>query len=143
MRRKKRCGIDPRSVASSVGVNWAALGGKPPPKGRKSKYNAKRTVVDNVPFPSRREAERYQQLRLMESQGVIYALLVGAMGRERCEFKFDLNGVRLCSYVADFIYRRVCDGVQVVEDCKGFRNRMYRLKKKMMRAFYGVEILET
>jgi hypothetical protein len=34
------------------------------------------------------------------------------------------------------------DGKMIVEDTKGFRTKEYELKKKMMRAFLGIEIKE-
>jgi len=46
------------------------------------------------------------------------------------------------SYRADFTYVNE-DGQPIVEDVKGFRTPVYRLKKKLMRALYGIEILES
>ncbi|EPP19623.1 hypothetical protein L910_2850 [Vibrio fluvialis PG41] len=34
------------------------------------------------------------------------------------------------------------DGEEVVEDVKGFRTKEYNLKKKMMKAIYGIDIFE-
>lgn len=47
---------------------------------------------------------------------------------------------RSTTYVADFVYLQ--DGKTIVEDTKGFRTKEYELKKKMMRAFLGIEIKE-
>ena len=58
--------------------------------------------------------------------------------------KFDLivNGVKVGKYVADFKY---VDGEPkyVVEDCKGMKTPVYRLKKKLMAAIHNIDILET
>jgi hypothetical protein len=52
-----------------------------------------------------------------------------------------LNGVKICSYSADFRYQ---DGLElVVEDVKGYKTPVYNLKKKMMKAFHSIEIFET
>jgi hypothetical protein len=63
--------------------------------------------------------------------------------------QFVLHGVnvktgkweRLCVYRADFTYE--ADGKLVVEDAKGFRTEMYKLKKKWVKAEYGIDIREV
>lgn len=55
-----------------------------------------------------------------------------------------VNGVIVCRYWADFTYLE--NGVRVVEDVKSKITRMqpvYRLKKKLVAAAFGVEIRET
>jgi hypothetical protein len=49
--------------------------------------------------------------------------------------------VRICAYVADFCYRE--NGVDVVEDVKGTRTELYKIKAKMMWAIYRIIIKET
>ena len=39
-----------------------------------SKYHAKHTVIDGHTFPSRKEARRYQELKLMERAGAFKGL---------------------------------------------------------------------
>ncbi len=48
-------------------------------------------------------------------------------------------------YRADFVYEELRKGVwsEVVEDVKGFLTPMYRLKRKLMKAIYGIDIRET
>jgi len=46
------------------------------------------------------------------------------------------------TYVADFRYKNK-EGKEVVEDVKGFKTAIYRLKKKLVKAYYGISILET
>lgn len=86
-------------------------------------------------FDSEGEAKRYRDLLLLERAGQIANL------RRQVKFPFVFNGQEICTYVADFVYEE--GGRQVVEDFKGFRTEMYKLKRKMMRVFYGVQILET
>jgi hypothetical protein len=53
---------------------------------------------------------------------------------------------RECSYIADFVYlEEVVHGVwrPVVEDAKGCRTDVYKIKKKMMLKEHGVIIRET
>lgn len=52
-----------------------------------------------------------------------------------------VNGVKVATYVGDFRYRE--DGVLVLEDAKGVRTREYRLKAKLMKALFGIEIREV
>ena len=46
-----------------------------------------------------------------------------------------------CSYIADFCYIR--NGETVVEDAKGYRTEVYRIKKKLMLERYGIQIKEV
>lgn len=103
---------------------------------RKNKYNAHPTECDNIRFASRREAARYRQLKLMLSAGEIRNL--------RLQVSFDLRVRRqkVTRYVADFVFLDKA-GREVVEDCKGYRNKLYLLKKKLMRAIHGIEIQEV
>jgi hypothetical protein len=52
------------------------------------------------------------------------------------------KGERECKYIADFVYRDR-DGNRVVEDCKGFRTPVYKLKKKLMLHVHGIRIVEV
>jgi hypothetical protein len=51
------------------------------------------------------------------------------------------DGERAVYYVADFVYTE--NGKLVVEDCKGCRTEVYKLKKKMTLYFHGIKIKET
>ena len=102
---------------------------------RNGKYNAIKTVVDGVTFDSRKEARRYSELKLLEKCGKIHSLTL--------QPRFDLivNGTKCGFYRADFKYTE--NNREIVEDCKGFKTPVYRLKKKLVKAIYGVDILET
>ena len=100
-----------------------------------NKYRAIKTEVDNIRFDSKREAKRYQELRLLERAGVIKDLKL------QVRFPLKVQSELICTYVADFVYQE--NGQQVVEDSKGHRTREYVIKKKLMRAIHEVEILET
>jgi hypothetical protein len=99
------------------------------------KYGARPCVVDGIRFDSRREANRYAELTLMVKAGLISDLKI------QVPFPIHINGQHVTTYKADFVYQE--NGRQVVEDAKGMRERVYRLKKKMVRAQYGIEIVET
>lgn len=107
----------------------------------RSKYHAKKTTVDGITFDSRKEADRYLVLKGMEDDGAIEAL------RRQVRYElvpaFDVDGrhYRPVFYVADFVY--VEDGKEVVEDVKGMRTDVYKLKSKLFARRYGVSIRET
>jgi len=99
----------------------------------------KRTKYGNVKthgFDSRAEYHRYLELLILEKAGKIYML------KRQTEFPIVVNGVKVCRYRADFTYD---DGTKngVVEDVKGVRTAIYRLKKKLMLACYGITIKEV
>lgn len=103
-------------------------------------------------FKSAKEARRYDELALMERQGLIRNLQI--------ERSFTLQETYICSdgsrvkperYFADFVYERPtapdCNGqvywLQEVEDAKGKRTQMYLRKKNEMLAKYGITIREV
>lgn len=106
-----------------------------------SKYHAKKTTVDGITFDSRREADRYLVLKGMEEEGAIEDL------RRQVRYElvpaFDVDGrhYRPVFYVADFVY--VEDGKEVVEDVKGMRTDVYKLKSKLFARRYGMSVKET
>lgn len=111
--------------------------------GGKSKYHATKTVVDGITFDSKKEAKRYAELKLMERAGVIRDLKRQVRYELIPAFDVDGKHYRPTSYVADFVYTDVKSGNEVVEDCKGYRTDIYRLKAKMFAHKYGVSIRES
>ncbi len=105
---------------------------------RRNKYNvspkAERTV-DGIVFDSKKEATRYGELKLLVRAGQITGL------RRQPRFDIVVNGVKIGFYKGDFGYDE--NGKSVVEDVKGMKTPMYRLKKKLVEALYGFEITET
>lgn len=102
-----------------------------------SKYNATPTRVDGLRFASKREAKRYNELKLMERGGEIVALEI------QPKFPLIVNKQKLGNYFGDFQYRDTATGDLIVEDVKGVRTPVFRLKAKLVRALYGVEIVEV
>lgn len=112
---------------------------------RKNKFGARRTPVDGIMFDSAKEARRYQQLMLEVRHGSVSDL--------KLQVEFPIVTVRpngehatVAKYVADFTYtRHYADGDEefIVEDAKGVRTPEFNLKKKLVEAFHGVDILLT
>ena len=90
---------------------------------RKSKYGAIKTTVDGITFDSKKEARRYLELKQAERAGDIEELEL------QPKFHLIVNNVNVGKYV--------------VEDCKGMKTPVYRLKAKLLKAIYGITILET
>jgi hypothetical protein len=105
-----------------------------------SKYRAVKTIRDGITFASKREAARYNQLRLLERGERIRGLKL------QHEYRLEVNGLLICKYRSDFEYeelRRDGAWLAVTEDCKGFKTPAYRLKRKLMMALHGIEIRES
>ena len=77
----------------------------------------------------------------MESKGLIEGLQLQVRYELQPTFKLDNETIRGITYIADFVYTE--NGKLVVEDCKGFRTDIYKLKKKMFMYKYGIKIRET
>jgi len=125
---------------------------------RRSKYGAIRTTVDGITFDSKREAQRYRELKLLEKAGEIWDLELqpefplyvpstsGSLTRAaRAAARGGL--IKVGVYRGDFKYHdHSSDGsthVWIVEDVKGFRTPLYRWKRKHVMAQYGIEIREV
>ena len=101
------------------------------------KYHAKPTEVDGVLFASRLEARRYAELKLLEQAGELRDLEL------QPRYPLRINGQLICTYVADFRYWDVQQEREVVEDAKGVRTREFVLKKKLVKAVYGIDVEEV
>lgn len=116
--------------------------GKTPPS-KPGKYRNKRTITDDGKrHDSRKEARRWSQLCQMQQQGLITGL------ERQIRYKFHIGGVEIkfrsgrpVAYVADFRYIDGA-GLVVVEDVKGMRTPVYKLKDALMWAVHGIRIRE-
>ena len=114
----------------------------------RNKYNARRTKIGNITFDSGREAARYLALVEMEQAGEINHL--------ECQprFKITIGGVpimmrskrypngRQLTYVSDFTYLDVQNQEKVIEDVKGQRTDVYKIKLALMQAM-GYRVREV
>jgi hypothetical protein len=103
---------------------------------KRSKYGAKKTAcaLGHI-HDSRLEAGRCDTLHAMQDNGDLTRLEL------QPEFPVRVNGIHVFTYVADFTW--FTGDCAIVEDCKGLKTPVYRLKKKMVEAFYpGTVITE-
>lgn len=107
------------------------------------KYKNKKVMIDGIKFDSKKEANRYQELKLMQRAGIIsdlqrqvkYVLIPSQKGNDGKVIE------RPCTYIADFVYIDE-NGKTVVEDTKGYRISDYKIKRKLMLYIHGVKINE-
>ena len=111
-----------------------------------SKYHNRKTEVNGVLFDSRHEAHRWIELQYMQRAGMIHDLqrqvsfeLIPAIREGKKVVQ------RAVVYVADFVYlgHNGAGWEKVVEDAKGVRTDVYKIKKKLMRWRHGIEIKEV
>lgn len=107
-----------------------------------NKYQNKRVAVDGIIFDSKKEATRYKELKLLERAGKIKDLR--RQVKYELQPKYKLNGKtnRSISYVADFVYYDIDKETEIIEDTKGFKTDVYKLKKKLFEYRYKQEINE-
>lgn len=123
-----------------------------------NKYCNKKFTIDGIEFASKKEANRYTELKLLEKAGKIKDLelqkpyeLIPAQHEESTETY--TKGIhkgehktklleRAVIYKADFVYIDCEAGKQVIEDTKGFRTPEYILKRKLLLWRYGLKIKE-
>ena len=111
----------------------------------KSKYRAIKTTVDGIEFDSRKEAMRYQELKLLQKAGVIKDLSLQPNFLLQEKFKYQGETQRKIEYIADFMYWDCERNCCVVEDVKGMKTDVYKLKKKLFLKKYGekYDFIET
>jgi len=105
------------------------------------KYGAMQIEVGGIKFPSYAEGLRYSKLKFLQDRFIIYDLTL--------QPKFPINGPDgepIFNYVADFRFQirlnlpitKTSKGLDpiIVEDVKGAQTPVFRLKLKMIQAFY-------
>ena len=118
---------------------------------KKNKLGNIKVEYDGHIFDSKREAQRYAELKLLQRSGQISDL--------RMQVKFELipsqidgDGKvteRAVSYIADFVYFDRRTNETVAEDVKGYRDpssavyKVFAIKRKMMLFFHGITVREV
>jgi hypothetical protein len=113
---------------SAGNVSQVANADPPPAKYRNEKTDG---------FDSKKEAKRYRELLTLRDLGAISKLTI----KPKFLIIPKQENERATHYIADFGY--VENGQHVVEDCKGFKTDVYRLKRKLMLLVHKIVIKET
>ena len=138
-----------RKLGEEKGKRMAAASAKE--STGKNKYGAKKTEREIkgrvISFDSIHEAERFDRLALLARAGAIRDL--------RLQVNFTLQEgyttadgerVRPIVYKADFTYYDARTGEYIVEDAKSVatgKDKVYRLKRKLMMEKYGIAVREV
>ena len=96
-----------------------------------SKYKNKKIEVDGIKFDSKKEALRYQELKLLERAGLIKDLQLQKPFELQPAFRKNGTSYRAITYKADFVYLDLRTNKIVVEDTKGMRTEAYKIKRKL------------
>lgn len=99
------------------------------PLERFSKYGNRKTIIDGITFDSKKESERYLILKDMLKYKEIEDLQLQPKFLLQDSFKYNGKTEKKIYYIADFSYKR--EGKLVVEDVKGKRTDVYKLKRKL------------
>lgn len=105
------------------------------------KYYNKKVTINGIKFDSKKEANRYRELVLLERAGHITELELQKefvlIPSQRIDGKVVERPVK---YKADFSYME--NGKHIVEDTKGFKTKDYIIKRKLMLYTHGIRITE-
>ena len=97
-----------------------------------SKYRAVKTTIDGITFASKREARYYQIYSRLQELGQIKNLQL------QTSIPFLINGKKMFTYKPDFEFDD--DKGHHIIDVKGFETKEFKIKKKIIEAYYGIEI---
>ena len=107
-----------------------------------SKYGNIKTIIDGYKFDSKKEGNRYIELKMLQLGKQISDLKL------QPKYHFPVNGGfvtyesgRKLSYSADFSY--IENGLLVVEDVKSpatAKEKAFRIKKALMKACHDIDI---
>jgi len=100
----------------------------------KSKYKNIKIKIDNITFDSKLEGKHYSDLKLLVRAGAIKDL--------ELQPRYDLiiNDVKIGFYKADFRFFDIKENRERVIDSKGVDTVVSMLKRKMVKAIYGVDV---
>ena len=110
----------------------------PKRRGSRPKYGNKKVTVQGIKFDSKWESERYLYIKSLERAGRVRNLEL------QVRFNLLVNDQKICAYIADFRYEKENangDWETIIEDAKGVETPEFKLKKKLMKACLGIDIL--
>jgi hypothetical protein len=102
----------------------------------RNKFQAQKTMYNGVMYDSKIEAAYAARLDVLRKASG--ADKVVDVERQK-KFSFDHGGVHICSLIIDFVVK-YADGRTEYHEVKGFETRESSIKRKLAKAFYGLEI---
>ena len=106
-----------------------------------SKYKNRKVTTDNIQFDSIKEADRYIELKILQRAGKISNLELQPKFELIPKYTIGGRSIRKMEYVADFKY--IENGKVVIEDVKGMKTEVYKIKKKLFEFIFNIEITEV
>lgn len=106
-----------------------------------NKYGNKKCIYQGIVFDSKKECDHFIYLQYLEKAGEITDLQRQVRFELQPSFKHNGKTIRSITYVADFTFKDK-DGLMHIQDTKGIKTEVYKIKKKMMQ-FKGYEIEEV
>lgn len=105
--------------------------------GKRNKYGARKTVLDNIKFDSAAEARHYATLKLRQK--------IGEIERLQCHPVYQLiaDGTKIGKFTPDFQYYDIAAKKMRVIDVKSpptAKKADFRLRKKLFEAIYKMEV---
>ena len=101
-----------------------------------NKYRNIKTEIDGIRFDSKKEANRYAELRMMEIAGTIKDLELQPKFLICKGVKWNGKKQRDRFYISDFRYKDLEINLVVVEDVKGHKTDIYKLKRSLFLSQY-------
>jgi len=102
-------------------------GSKP---GKELKYRNEPVKIDGIRFDSKKEGNRYLELKEQERIGLISNLELQPEFVLQERFKHKDETIGAIKYRADFKYLK--NDVEIIEDVKGTRTPIFKLKRKIL-----------
>lgn len=104
---------------------------------KQNKYHNKKVIVNGIKFDSKKESKRYMQLKLLEKANLINELELQKLFELQPKYT-NANGehIRAITYKADFYYYDNQKKKYIIEDTKGIKTEVYKIKKKMLEYKY-------
>ncbi|EAC4122286.1 DUF1064 domain-containing protein [Listeria monocytogenes] len=101
----------------------------------RSKYNAKKVVIDDIKFDSKAEAAYYEQLKLLKMSGEVVSFDLQPEFILQDSFVKNGKKYHAIKYRADFLVRYK-DGHEELIDIKGMLTKEFRIKQKLFELRY-------
>ena len=112
-------------------MRWLTL-----PNNKQSKYKNKKVAINGKVFDSKKEAKRYCELIKLEQSGLIKDLETQKKFLLLDTFKKNGKMFKPIYYYADFVYFDIYSKKTIVEDVKGVKTQVYKIKKKLFEFIY-------
>ena len=108
-----------------------------------NKYGAKKTLYKGQMFDSKKEAEYAQFLELSKKARDKKDRVVSY--ESQVVYPIVINKIPVCKYIADFRVLYADGRIEIVDVKSAFTKKLpvYRLKNKLMKAVYGIDLIEA